>query len=270
MTLSQSLLAALLAGVFVSSSVMANSNPSYYGPTNNSVQQDATKNEKSVDATVQWPIGMGDILSQPEIVWATMKQAVHQGQSAAWLTWMRPGLNEGGSMYWWLLSDWWAEQGRDAEAYQSAVQAYVWTRLDQAQCMGNSRSATTKAIQQMIHDHPILGRKQPKELFHKSIIAAIDQAQKIIQSGKPGLGMMCLRGDVITAKKQSTMQKSRHAQSMTITTPNSSQAHQILTLQALALKKLKVELGYEKSWNESTINEAWMAINSSPGSATDP
>jgi hypothetical protein len=229
------------------------------GRTGGALDNSAVSSVAPDDARARWPNGMADMLSRPDAVWDAMTEGARRGQAEAWLTWMTPGLNAGGSMYWWLLSDLRAEQGQTNQAYMAAVQAYVWTVMDEPQCTGSSRAAAKAYGKQLIAEHPILLQTQDRALFHQAVLSAVDQAQAILQKGTPGLGMICLRADVMAAQQRAGNRNARGVKTMTIRAPSASRVQAILNQQASTLKRIKEELGYGKAWKESTITDAWTA-----------
>lgn len=94
------------------------------------------------------PQGYNTLILDWEDVSKQMSAEQKSGKGAHWPGWLRAGLAEGNSLYWWLLAQWHYNEGNQDLAYRTMLTAWTLTRMEASTCLRP--------------DHPIL-----KDLLHK-------------------------------------------------------------------------------------------------------
>lgn len=117
----------------------------------------------------------------------TLEQKLGKGDH--WPQWLRPGLAEGNSLYWWMLAKWHHNAGNKDMAYRSLMTAWVLTRLENRMCPNRESPMATRILR--IHQDILdAGTSEPR-LKHESVLYALNMANSLISKGVPLRAMSC-------------------------------------------------------------------------------
>lgn len=204
------------------------------------------------------PTGFVEVLSSFPTLEQRIAQDVAAGNGGAWWTWMADGVQRNGSLYWWLLSDWYAAAGRPDQAYSAAVQAYVFGRLETAECTQVPPLEVGEALSAVTTPHAaLLQRRMSDAVAHQAILGAVDRADAMLAANDPGVRMMCDWAQVRAAQRAAPV--GGRNRSLSLADPTAAEKTAFVAAERQELRKLRKELGYDDTWRQATINDTWTA-----------
>lgn len=134
------------------------------------------------------PAGYTALILDMEGIKMRMTLEQRNDRGSHWPAWMRPGLEEGNSIYWWLLAQWHHNEGNRDHAYRTLLTAWALARMEGTTCL----SIEDKLLQRMLIDHKeILNMgASSNRAKREAVLAALKTAEKITED-KPLRGMIC-------------------------------------------------------------------------------
>lgn len=134
------------------------------------------------------PPGYTSLVLNMEGIRERMTQEQIQGKGGHWPGWMRPGLEEGNSIYWWLLAQWHHNEGNRDQAYRTLLTAWALSRMEGTTCLG----IDDRLLDRILLDHRDIleAGATTNEAKREAILTALKTAEKMIEN-KPLRGMIC-------------------------------------------------------------------------------
>lgn len=151
-------------------------------------QQPSTQSALQV-MTADYPPGYISLILDLQGIELRMTLEQKLGKGDHWPQWLRPGLAEGNSLYWWMLAKWHHNAGNKDIAYRSLMTAWVLTRMENRMCPSRDASLATRILR--IHQDILeAGTTEPK-LKHEAVLYALSMANSFISKGIPLRAMSC-------------------------------------------------------------------------------
>lgn len=178
---------------------------------------------------------------------------VARGNGAMWRTWMDPGLKRNETLYWWLLADFLAANGKPDEAYKAAIQALVFMKVELSSCGGNSKHGRTFSNGMLQSHASIITATVQQQTIKTAVLEAITRTDNLLTRNQVLPGMSCQLLDV-------QKQKTRPADltiNLAHVQPTDRRFAALLSVQTNSLKRIKSELSYDKIWKSADSNLIW-------------
>lgn len=153
--------------------------------------QQALSSQQQVNPSFQQPAlppGYSTLLLDYEGVAMRMTIEQRADQGKYWPAWMRPGLQEGNSLYWWLLARWHHNEGNRDLAYRTLLTAWVLTRMETVSCMGTDDPLLENLL---IQHRDILGNgSSSNKSKQEAVLYSLNIGKQMI-TRQPLRGMAC-------------------------------------------------------------------------------
>ena len=220
-------------------------------------------------ATAALPPGYLALLTDFQGVEQRMRTDIQHGQANTWVAFLKPGLAEGNSLYWWLLARWHADQGHQDLAYKTAVEAVVYTRTELALCNKPNAEQSTRLLAQ---HGDIVQRGASSQAKRESILNSLSQLEQRIQMEQPLRGMAC---DLDRIQRQQADQarlaggRNGAGKSATVLLSDfragsPKEIEQRVSMMAFALTQLKAEFQYDQVRKNASADELFRSRRQGP------
>ena len=150
----------------------------------------------------EYPPGYMALILDLEGIEMRMTLEQKAGKGAHWPQWLRPGLSEGNSLYWWMLAKWHHNAGNRDLAYRSLLTAWVLTRMETRTCISREDKMSMRILR--IHQDVLGAGTTENKVKHEAVLYALSMAESFVKNEAPLRGMAC---NVDPAKKALEDQK---------------------------------------------------------------
>jgi len=151
--------------------------------------QPTTVTAIAIPANVVYPPGYTALIIDLVGIETRMTMEQKMGKGAYWPEWLRPGLSEGNSMYWWVLAKWHHNAGNKDIAYRSLVTAWVLTRIENRMCQAKDMQMSSRLLK--VHEDILAAGTTKNSYKQEAVLYAINMAESFLSKGTPLRGMSC-------------------------------------------------------------------------------
>lgn len=155
-----------------------------------SAQQPTTAQAVAAPTTnTTTPAGYNALILDWEGIRMRMGMEQRDKKGAHWPAWMRPGLADGGSLYWWLLAQWHHNEGNQDLAYRTLLTAWVLTRMETNSCMQAQARLPKEILQQ--HAAILNAGTTNEKAKQEAVLYALQVPRQMLEDNVPLRGMAC-------------------------------------------------------------------------------
>ena len=226
----------------------------------NTVRASSQSNDKKLEQTKAYPItsylqeesqarGYTSLVLNYPFVRQEMIRGIGQGKAHVWKTWLSKGVQKNYSLYWWMLSQWYESTGNKKQAYMTAVQAMVYSKVELKSCVASDKEIENVHNNFMLMHRSIVSYKPTQDEIRMAVLSAVGRVESQLNQDEALSGQACFRLYALQGYIPEDLSDSWQRRG------TGSQA--VVQRQQRELEKVKAELSYKKIVQTSTIEQIW-------------
>ena len=137
----------------------------------------------------EYPPGYMALIMDLEGIEMRMTMEQKSGKGGHWPQWLRAGMVEGNSLYWWMLAKWHHNAGNRDLAYRSLLTAWVLTRMEDRSCLSRKDQTSTRLLR--MHQDVLGAGTTENKITQESVFYALSMTESFIKNEIPIRGMAC-------------------------------------------------------------------------------
>lgn len=134
------------------------------------------------------PQGYNALILDWEGVSMRMTTEQRSDRGAYWPGWLRAGLAEGNSLYWWLLAQWHHNEGNQDLAYRAMLTAWTLMRMEASTCLAPDHPTLKELLYK--HEQILRTGTTSNKAKQEAVLYSLNIAETMTQK-EPLRGMIC-------------------------------------------------------------------------------